>query len=57
VVLNKIELLDPVDLQDRIEELERHTARPVLAVSAATSANLSKLLAAVWQELGVVEPG
>ncbi|MGB5133775.1 MAG: GTPase ObgE [Prochlorococcaceae cyanobacterium] len=57
LVLNKIELLDPAGLEERTALLEAHAAAPVLAVSAATSANLSTLLAAVWQELGVVEPG
>jgi GTP-binding protein len=51
LVLNKIELLDSAQLQERIALLERHCGRPVLAVSAATSANLGQLLAAVWEQL------
>jgi hypothetical protein len=32
-------------------------ALPVLAVSAATSANLNRLLAAVWEQLGLRDAG
>ncbi len=57
VVLNKIELLDPVDLETRLEavrqQVQSQGGQPVLAISAATSRNLQELLAAVWQQLGI----
>lgn len=56
LVLNKIELLEAAALNEKQAELERHCGRPVLAVSAATAANLPQLLAAVWQELKLEEP-
>jgi hypothetical protein len=52
-VLTKIELLDPEDLRSSVAMLEGHCGEAVLAVSAATSANLNLLLAAVWQRLGL----
>ena len=59
VVLNKIELLDPASLEELVEKVSRQVqARgglPVLAVSAAASKNLPQLLAAVWQQLGIVQ--
>ena len=59
VVLNKIELLDPASLEDLVEKLNQQVqARgglPVLAISAAASKNLPQLLAAVWQQLGIVQ--
>ena len=60
VVLNKIELLDPASLEELVEKVSQQVqARgglPVLAISAAASKNLPKLLAAVWQQLGIVQP-
>ena len=60
VVLNKIELLDPASLEELVEKVSRQVqARgglPVLAISAAASKNLPQLLAAVWQQLGIVQP-
>jgi GTP-binding protein len=60
VVLNKIELLDPASLEELVEKVSQQVqARcglPVLAVSAATSKNLPQLLAAVWQQLGIIQP-
>jgi GTP-binding protein len=57
VVLNKIELLDPVALDGELERVRQQVqARggpPVLAISAAASRNLPELLAAVWQQLGI----
>ncbi len=50
-VLNKIELLDPQELADKIAALQGHCPQPVLAVSAVTSANLNSLLAVVWETL------
>ncbi|MDP4707085.1 MAG: GTPase ObgE, partial [Cyanobium sp. MAG_237] len=51
VVLNKIELLDPASLEELVEKVSQQVhARgglPVLAISAAASKNLPKLLAAV----------
>ena len=52
-VLNKIELLDRLDLEQKLTALEGHCDGPVLAVSAATSANLNRLLAVVWKQLGL----
>jgi GTP-binding protein len=52
-VLNKIELLDRLDLEQKLAALESHLGSPVLAVSAATSANLNRLLAVVWKQLGL----
>jgi len=59
VVLNKIELLDSASLQEVLEKVNQQVqARgglPVLAISAAASKNLPQLLAAVWQQLGIVQ--
>jgi len=59
VVLNKIELLDPASLEELVEKVSQQVqARgglPVLAISAAASKNLPQLLAAVWQQLGIVQ--
>jgi GTPase len=57
LVLNKIELLDQPELDARLKALEGHGLGPVLAVSAATSANLNRLLAVVWQQLGLSDAG
>ena len=60
VVLNKIELLDPVSLEDLVgkvsQQVQARGGLPVLAVSAAASKNLPQLLAAVWQQLGIIQP-
>ena len=60
VVLNKIELLDPASLEELVEKVSQQVqARgglPVLVISAAASKNLPQLLAAVWQQLGIVQP-
>jgi GTP-binding protein len=60
VVLNKIELLDLASLEELVEKVSQQVlARgglPVLAISAAASKNLPQLLAAVWQQLGIVQP-
>ena len=59
VVLNKIELLDSASLEEVLEKVSQQVqARgglPVLAISAAASKNLPQLLAAVWQQLGIVQ--
>ena len=59
VVLNKIELLDPASLEDLVgkvsQQVQARGGLPVLAVSAAASKNLPQLLAAVWQQLGIVQ--
>jgi GTP-binding protein len=59
VVLNKIELLDPVALEAVLEGLRQKVQAsgdlPVLAISAAASKNLPELLAAVWQQLGIAQ--
>ena len=60
VVLNKIELLDPASLEELVEKVSQQVQAsgglPVLAISAAASKNLPQLLAAVWQQLGIVQP-
>jgi GTP-binding protein len=53
VALNKTELLLDDELKERVERASDHCGQPVLAISAATSANLDKLLAATWKELGI----
>ncbi|MEY3768225.1 MAG: GTPase ObgE, partial [Cyanobacteriota bacterium] len=53
VALNKTELLLDDELEERIAQANAHCGRPVLAISAATSSNLDKLLAATWKELGI----
>ena len=59
VVLNKIELLDPASLEELVEKVSQQVQAsgglPVLAISAAASKNLPQLLAAVWQQLGIVQ--
>jgi GTP-binding protein len=59
VVLNKIELLDSASLEEMLEKVSQQVqARgglPVMAISAAASKNLPQLLAAVWQQLGIVQ--
>lgn len=59
VVLNKIELLDSASLEEVLEkvsqQVEARGGLPVLAISAAASKNLPQLLAAVWQQLGIVQ--
>jgi GTP-binding protein len=56
VVLNKIELLDPADLELLRAEVQEHCGRDILAVSAATGSHLDTLLAAVWRELDIGAP-
>jgi GTP-binding protein len=60
VVLNKIELLDPASLEELVEKVSQQVQAsgglPVLAISAAASKNLPQLLAAVWQQLGIIQP-
>jgi GTP-binding protein len=53
VALNKTELLLDDELEERIQLASDHCGQPVLAISAATSANLDQLLAATWKELGI----
>lgn len=59
LVLNKIELLDPSDLEALVAQLQSLApelgVEQVLAVSAATASNLSALTGAVWQLLD--QPG
>ena len=60
VVLNKIELLDPASLEELVEKVSQQVQAsgglPVLPISAAASKNLPQLLAAVWQQLGIIQP-
>ena len=53
VALNKIELLLEEELEEKLAQARAHCARPVLAISAATSANLDQLRSSVWRELGI----
>ena len=53
VVLNKIELLDELELQQLKTDLEALSSRSVLLISAAAVQGLEALLAAVWAELGI----
>ena len=55
VALNKIELLDPDELEDLRHQVQALASLPVLAISAAASQNLKQLLDAVWQQLGIPE--
>ncbi len=56
LVLNKRELLDPEQLQQRVQDLEAASGLRVLVISAAMAEGLEALLQAVWNELGIVEP-
>jgi GTP-binding protein len=53
VALNKVELLLEEELEERLAAASAHCGTPVLAISAAASIQLDRLLAAVWQELGI----
>jgi GTP-binding protein len=53
VVINKIELVDPEELEQLKLQLEQQAGRPVLLISAAMASGLDALLAAVWSELGI----
>jgi len=53
VVLNKIELLEPAELDALAQELQQASGRSVLRISAAAAQGLESLLAAVWRELGI----
>ncbi len=53
VVLNKMELCDAEELEERVLAIGGHTGQPPLAISAAASQGLDALLAAVWQQLGI----
>ncbi|MCP9835610.1 MULTISPECIES: Obg family GTPase CgtA [unclassified Cyanobium] len=54
VVLNKMELCDDEELEERVASIAAHTGQPPLVISAAASQGLQALLAAVWQQLGIV---
>ncbi|MEA5417447.1 Obg family GTPase CgtA [Synechococcus sp. BA-132 BA5] len=54
VVLNKMELCDAEELEERVDAIADHTGQPPLVISAAASQGLDALLAAVWQQLGIV---
>ena len=55
VVLNKIELLDPAEMDSLRQQVQAQVGMPVLAISAAACQNLKELLDAVWQQLGIPE--
>jgi GTP-binding protein len=52
-VLNKMELCDAEELEERGLAIATHTGQPPLDISAAASQGLDALLAAVWQQLGI----
>ncbi|MCP9931992.1 GTPase ObgE [Cyanobium sp. AMD-g] len=53
VVLNKMELCDAEELEQRVAAIGAHTGQTPLVISAAASQGLDALLAAVWQQLGI----
>jgi GTPase len=53
VALNKVELLLEHELEERVAAASAHCGQPVLAISAAAAIQLERLLAAVWQGLGI----
>ena len=53
VALNKIELLLEEELTEKMAQASAHCGQPVLAISAATAANLDQLRSSVWRELGI----
>ena len=53
VALNKVELLLEEEREERLAAASAHCGQPVLAISAAASIQLDRLLAAVWKELGI----
>jgi GTPase len=54
VVLNKMELCDAEEMEERVVAIAAHTGQPPLVISAAASQGLDALLVAVWQQLGIV---
>jgi GTP-binding protein len=54
VVLNKMELCQEERLGELVTAVAEHTGRPPLLISAAASQGLDALLAAVWNQLGIV---
>ncbi|MEA5443987.1 Obg family GTPase CgtA [Cyanobium gracile] len=53
VVLNKMELCDAEELEERVAVIGAHTGQPPLIISAAASQGLDALRAAVWEQLGI----
>ena len=53
VVLNKLELLEPEELEALRLRIEARLGQPVLTISAAMAQGLEPLKQAVWQALGV----
>lgn len=54
VVLNKIDALEPEEVNQIQQTLASHIRRPVLAISAATRQGLEPMLQAVWAQLKVL---
>ncbi|MCT0208641.1 Obg family GTPase CgtA [Synechococcus sp. CS-1332] len=54
VVLNKMELCDDEELEERVVAIATHTGQNPLVISAAASQGLNVLLSAVWEQLGIV---
>jgi GTP-binding protein len=57
VAINKIELLLGDELDELARRVQEHCGATVSLISAATSQGLDKLLARVWQELGIEAKG
>jgi GTP-binding protein len=53
VVLNKMELCDPDELEQKAKAVAHHWGEPPLLISAAASQGLDGLLNAVWKLLGI----
>ncbi len=53
VVLNKMELCDTAELEQKVEAVAHHWGEPPLVISAAASQGLDALRNAVWKLLGI----
>jgi len=53
VVLNKMDALDPEEIDERQQALATHICQPVFAISAATRQGVEPMLQAVWAQLNL----
>ncbi|WP_448533210.1 GTPase ObgE [Parathermosynechococcus lividus] len=53
VVLNKIDALDPEEIDERQQALATHICQPVFTISAATRQGVEPMLQAVWAQLNL----
>ncbi|WP_448526129.1 GTPase ObgE [Parathermosynechococcus lividus] len=53
VVLNKIDALDPEEIDERQQALATHSRQPVFAISAATRQGVEPMLQTVWAQLNL----